>query len=115
MRCVLVVEDNEDLRSLYQAALAVEGIKAVVAAHGREALDMLEADVVRPDVILLDLMMPVLNGWDFLLLRAKDERLARIPVIVCSATRDNIPKDVPFLKKPIDLEELFSAIACTAS
>src|SRR5262245_47116204 len=90
---VLVIEDNTDLREAIVEALEAAGFATAPANHGKEAMDLLKAGV-RPVVILLDLMMPVMNGFEFLAMRAKDPELARVPVIVLSAMPGAQPADV---------------------
>ncbi len=103
--CVLIVEDNADLRMLYEQAMSGEGYTTASAANGKEALELLRNGTI-PRIILLDLMMPVMDGWQFLKERAADSALAAIPVVVCSASKENIPDAVPFLRKPVELDAL---------
>jgi len=82
------------------------------AGNGREALDLLD-EVETPDVILLDLMMPVMNGWEFLGERRRRPRLASIPVMVLSAAAldDKLGDfDVTYVRKPVDGGELVKRI-----
>jgi CheY-like chemotaxis protein len=81
---ILVVEDDRDLRSSLCEALELEGYVAVCAENGEAALRHL-ATGARPCVILLDLMMPVMDGWTFRRELQKDPSLAAIPVIVMTA------------------------------
>src|SRR5882724_8727460 len=82
---ILVVEDNADVRDAWEALLEGEGYRVVSAASGREALRWLRSSEVMPALILLDLIMPGMNGWDFRAEQSQDETLASIPVIVVSA------------------------------
>jgi len=109
---ILIVDDDEAIREVMAASLELEGYASVGARNGREAIDILIANQVRPSLILLDWMMPVLNGHEFLKLRQKSPALAEIPVIVISAfAGPNIEGlDVDFLPKPLELEALFSKI-----
>lgn len=108
---VLVVEDNADLRTSYMDALALDGVASVSAIHGRQALDLLENIKDLPRIVLLDMMMPVMDGWAFLEERSKDPRLFAIPVIVCSAVRSRaLPNNTFFLRKPVELETLLEKI-----
>src|SRR5438128_8871587 len=81
---VLIVEDDADLRDMMAQLLTIEGFSATTVANGREALDYLTRGD-RPDVILLDLMMPVMDGWEFRRTQLADPALADVPVIVLSA------------------------------
>ena len=111
MACVLVVEDNDDLRALYQDVMDLEGYSVLTAANGQEALSVLRAAAEPPKLIILDLMMPVMDGWQFLDRVRGDEALRGIKVVVCSAAKDLIPEGVPVLRKPVDLDDLTQAVA----
>lgn len=100
---VLVVEDNADLRLLYRMALKNEGIEVRLAEHGQEALEFLRSSHEKPNLIILDLMMPVMDGWEFLKRKDADHALSPIPVVVCSASKEKLPENVLVLRKPVDL------------
>ena len=111
---VLVVDDDDDLRSTVADVLASEGYDVAVAANGREALDKL-LDNVRPDVILLDMMMPELDGLGFRAEQRQHPEIAEIPVVVFTAY--GVPRDTldelgatALLEKPLRLTELLSTI-----
>jgi CheY-like chemotaxis protein len=112
-RCpVLIVEDDGDLREMMAQMLTLEGFQAVAVANGREALEYLH-DSERPDVILLDLMMPVMDGWEFRRQQQADPALAPVPVIVLSALdqmRATSLEAEAFLKKPLDFDRLLSLV-----
>jgi len=84
---ILVVDDNESNRNLLAHQLTREGHTALLAASGREALDMMAAD--RPDLLLLDLLMPEMNGFEVLQRMRMDAELRSIPVIVITGLHDN--------------------------
>lgn len=112
-RRVLVVEDDEGIRDALCDLLESEGFDVFSAIHGRDALEKLRGKGVRPDVILLDLMMPVMDGWAFRSEQQKDPGLADIPVVVITASRQaDLASLNPraFLKKPIDFDELLRAL-----
>ena len=96
------------------AALKRDGYTFLEAPNGREALDVMRD--ARPDVVVLDLMMPVLSGWDVLRERSHDEQLRRIPVIIISANRDpEVAQAVSqgicaFLPKPFDIGALSALV-----
>ncbi|MBP2315784.1 response regulator [Azospirillum soli] len=78
---ILVVEDDDALRATMADALRAEGFEVREAADGRAALDALDSGL-RPDLIVLDLMMPVMNGWEFRAAQLRDPDLSHIPVLV---------------------------------
>ena len=112
MGCVLVIEDDDDLRLAICQVLDEQGYDAVGAPNGAEALAWLET-AAPPSVILLDLMMPVMNGWMFRERQQADGRLADIPVIVMSAAArlDEIALDgVGLVQKPVQLDDLLARV-----
>src|SRR5580765_7552213 len=109
---VLIVEDDEDLRDMMAQMLTIEGFNAATAANGREALDYLHS-TGKPNVILLDLMMPVMDGWEFRRQQKADPELAPVPVIVLSALDPPRAATVDadaFLKKPLDFDRLLDLV-----
>jgi CheY-like chemotaxis protein len=109
---VLIVEDDEDLREMMAQLLTLEGFGTASVANGREALEYLH-DGERPRVILLDLMMPVMDGWEFCRQQQADPRLAAVPVIVLSAldqARSASLNATAFLKKPLDFDHLIALV-----
>src|SRR5262252_8539464 len=109
---VLIVEDDEDLREMMAQLLTLEGFQTATVANGREALDYLH-HTSKPDVILLDLMMPVMDGWEFRRQQQADPALAGVPVIVLSALDPKRTADVSaaaFLKKPLDFDRLLQLV-----
>lgn len=113
-RKILIVEDDFDVRQSLSHALEEEGYSVAAAANGKDALDYLDQNS-RPCVILLDLMMPVMNGYDFRAEQLNQAKLAKIPVILLSAD-PNIAKRASELRvagyigKPIDLDVLLDAV-----
>src|SRR5881398_1158733 len=102
---VLIVEDDADLREMMAQLLSLEGFQAAAVANGSEALQYLHNGHIKPDVILLDLMMPVMDGWEFRRKQQADPAFADVPVIVLSALDQSRAADVQaeaFLKKPLD-------------
>jgi CheY-like chemotaxis protein len=82
---VLVVEDNAEVRQALVALLEGEGYRVVEATDGVSALRLLRTGEVQPCLIVLDLMMPRMSGWDFRREQSNDRRFAAIPVVVLSA------------------------------
>jgi CheY-like chemotaxis protein len=110
---VLVVDDDDTIRGLLSEALADEGYETVEATNGSEALAVMGG--WRPDVILLDLMMPVMDGWAFRGRQCELPHAADVPVVLISAARD-LSRQVDTLKpaavfaKPFDLDLLLLAV-----
>lgn len=112
---ILLVEDDDDARMVLASALDEEGFCVEEAANGREALDRLRSGGARPRLILLDLMMPVMDGWEFRAALRQDPALAEIPIVVLTAvpqtTRAAESLEVAdILTKPIDLPHLFDTV-----
>ena len=111
---VLVVDDDPNIRRLIVVALKRDGYSFVEASNGRDALDAMRNE--HPDVVVLDLMMPVLSGWDVLRERSHDAELLKIPVIVVSANRDPEVATAmssgicAFLPKPFDIGALSALV-----
>lgn len=117
---VLVVDDDPSIRRMIVAALRRDGYDFLEAPNGREALDLMRAE--HPDVVVLDLMMPVVSGWQVLEERASEQSLKEIPVIIVSANRDPEVGAVlgqgvcAFLPKPFDIGALSALVrACLVS
>jgi CheY-like chemotaxis protein len=112
---ILVVDDDPDIRDIVADILSDEGYRALGAENGRHALRMLREEGVRPQLILLDMMMPELDGWGFRAEQQQDAELAPIPVVVFTA--HELPSQTAaqmqaagFLKKPIRLAQLLEAV-----
>jgi two-component system chemotaxis response regulator CheY len=114
-KTVLVVDDDRDIRDVLTDALEAEGYRVVTAVDGLDALTWLRARTARPCVILLDLMMPRMDGIQFRTEVLNDPDLALIPVVVLSADPSVIvtAKSLNFagsLRKPVPLEALLAAV-----
>jgi CheY-like chemotaxis protein len=112
---VLVVDDDPDIREAVADVLSDEGYPIEMASNGREALDVLRAGKSKPHLILLDLMMPELDGWGFMAELEKLPELSSIPVIVFSAHGVNAEtvatlKVCGFLRKPLRLQDLLDLV-----
>jgi CheY-like chemotaxis protein len=110
-RVVLVVDDDESIRETLQMALELDGYATAFAGNGEEALLWLRKNPA-PRLILLDLMMPGMDGWQMFEHLCKDEQLARIPVVVITAFGRDLGTvgKLPILKKPFDLQELLRVV-----
>ncbi len=82
---IVVIDDDDDVRDAVREILQGEGYPTAGATNGREALDWLRASNLRPQLIILDLMMPVMDGWDFLSGLEADPTLKNVPVAIMSA------------------------------
>lgn len=107
---VLIVEDEEDLREMMMVALEMNGYAVVTADEGKEALQKLES-IERPCLILLDLLMPGMNGWDFFEKLREIPAYSSVPVIVHSSAPDRAPAGVTrVVRKPLLFNELISLV-----
>ena len=111
---VLIADDDPSIRRLIIAALRRDGYQFIEAPSGKEALDLMRSE--QPDVLVLDLMMPGVSGWDVLKMRSEDPELLKIPVIVISASRsaevaETMDQGIcAFLPKPFDIVALTSLV-----
>lgn len=114
-RFVMVVEDDPDVRDAITDVLCDEEYQTLSASDGQEALDRLRASPSKPYLILLDIMMPVMDGWRFRQEQMNDPELADIPVVVCTAhgSGEDVARDMGadgFLKKPLKLSDLLALV-----
>ena len=112
---VLVVEDDRAIRETLSEILSDNDYTTMVAANGQVALDELHASAVKPCLILLDVMMPVMDGWRFREVQRSDPELSTIPVVVLTAHASvnevvNRMSAEAVLRKPIDLDDLISLV-----
>jgi CheY-like chemotaxis protein len=108
---VLVVEDDPDIRASVCEILEDEGFQTVSAANGKEALATLRTLAPLPRLILLDLMMPIMNGWEFYELISRDKTVSFIPVVVMSAQETDVyAGSLRTLRKPLHLDQLLSTV-----
>lgn len=118
-KIILLVDDDADIREMLALVLEDEGYQVVSAGNGAEALTYLRSQPA-PRAILLDLMMPVMDGWAFRAEQQRDPALAHIPVIVVSAGAD-CAKDAKAmgaancLRKPLDIESLVETIEAVSA
>jgi CheY-like chemotaxis protein len=113
MACVLIVEDDEDVRDFMDVLLRASGYETMTAANGAIGLEMMEHR--RPCLVLLDLMMPVMDGWTFRKRQLADPALATVPVICLTAmyspseVRQQL--SVRCLAKPVDFDQLLKEVS----
>jgi CheY-like chemotaxis protein len=112
-RSVLVVEDDREQRETLCAMLDLVGFSHAQATNGREALDYLNRSRA-PCLVLLDLEMPVMDGWEFRSKQLADRRLSRIPVVVVTANDEGADDLFPgvegFLWKPLNFQKLVTVL-----
>lgn len=107
---VLIVEDADDVRVMMKILIETQGYEAIMARDGYEAVMM--AREYRPDLILMDLMMPIMDGFTATTLIRQDKELARIPIVAVTAYGDTCLEKAleigfdNFIAKPIDFENL---------
>jgi DNA-binding response OmpR family regulator len=115
---VLVVDDDPAIRGLVADALRQEGYAVDLAAHGREALEAMR--VRRPATVVLDLMMPIMDGFSFIEACQNEQLCENVPIVVISAVHDAVERihEVPIhacMAKPFDLNDLVRTVALHAS
>jgi CheY-like chemotaxis protein len=118
-RSVLIVDDDVDIREILAETLTETGFDVRTACNGLEALDAVRGMKVRPAVILLDLMMPIMDGYGFLEQRERDPALASIPIAIVTAgygvDRDRLGEDIPILRKPFNVPQLLGVLRALSS
>lgn len=112
---ILIVEDDLDIAENLKALLSLEGYSSEISKDGLEALNRLRDGSPRPSLILLDLMMPVMDGFQFYREQQSDPTIANIPVVVMTAG-GNVETKVQkmgiqaYFRKPLDVDKLFATI-----
>jgi CheY-like chemotaxis protein len=109
---VLLVEDDADIALGLRYLLEDQGYRVEIATNGREALDLL-SHIPRPAVTLVDLMMPVMDGWQLLRAIKANRTLASLPIAITSAVADSAPNGYRIFKKPLDLSALLQFVSQT--
>jgi CheY-like chemotaxis protein len=113
-RAVLVVDDDADCREALADVLYDAGYTVLMAREGRAALELLQAIEQIPDLMLLDIMMPELDGYEVLAELTKNARLAQVPTVLLSASHRQgaaMPNVRGFLQKPVDVDTLLDVVA----
>jgi CheY-like chemotaxis protein len=112
---ILVVEDDADVREALAAILESSGYRVLEAGDGRQALERLRVAVPDVGLILLDLFMPTMNGWEFRAEQLRDPRLAAVPVVIITADATAAQRTAnlgvtEFLTKPVDFDRLLDLV-----
>lgn len=112
---VLVIDDDQDARTTIREVLEDQGFVVTSARNGREALEMLLRDTSKPSLILLDLMMPVMDGWTFRREQQKVSWLAQIPVVLFTGHLDGDQETrslnaAATMRKPLRLDDLVTLV-----
>ncbi len=110
---ILVVEDDHDIRVSVRGLLEAEGYRVLTVTDGASALALLEATTTRPSLIILDLMLPVMDGWHFVAELRRRPHLLGIPIVVMSAYDDPPPPDgtVARVRKPFRTQSLLRLVS----
>jgi CheY-like chemotaxis protein len=112
---ILIVEDDPTIAAALGRFLDSAGYETTAATNGRQALDVLQRGV-RPSVLLIDLMMPLMSGWELVECVNRDDTLSQIPIVIMSAYPKLVGQaklkslNLPFLEKPIRFEQLLGTI-----
>jgi CheY-like chemotaxis protein len=106
---VVLVDDEEDTRELLRDLLEAQGFQVATAEDGAKALDVMST-VPRVCLVLVDLLMPVMDGFELLRRLAADPKLSTFPVWVSTSAPEKAPQGVPCLPKPVDIERLLALV-----
>jgi CheY-like chemotaxis protein len=106
---VLIVDDDRDIREGLQELLEAEGQTVFTAMDGQDALERL-ASIPRPGLVLLDLMMPRMNGQTFIERVRGDPKMRDLSIVVLTASPMKVPEVAGLLRKPPDVDELISLV-----
>jgi CheY-like chemotaxis protein len=114
-KTIYLIEDNEPIRVSITELLESEGYEVLSAENGQAALDFLCFAPTLPDLILLDLMMPVMDGFQFRAEQRMNEKIAKIPVILMSADvhvqqKNEKLQAADYIKKPVDIDHLLKVV-----
>jgi two-component system response regulator CpxR len=107
-RCVLVVDDDEDVRETLREVVEMVGCSAVLASNGAEALELLAER--RPCLMILDLLMPVMTGNELIAAMQQRPELASLPVVISTSAPDRAPFGFPVIAKPIDIQKVWDQV-----
>jgi CheY-like chemotaxis protein len=115
MGIIFIVDDDAEIRTMLGLVLRLGGYESTSACNGQEALDRLK-DGLHPTLILLDLMMPVMSGWDFLTALQREDAWKNIPVLALTGYssmigQHPIPGTIGVVTKPLDVPKFFEIVA----
>ncbi len=116
-KLILIVDDDPDLRATVRAVLENEGYRTAEAEDGREALAFIQGAEDKPALLLLDLMMPTMDGWQLRARLRADSALATIPIVIMTAHAgvlravSNAKPEPRVIPKPLDVERLLQIVA----
>jgi two-component system response regulator VicR len=116
MKTVLVVDDEHDIANAVEMVLTMEGYQTCLAQNGKEALELLKEMPTKPDLIISDLMMPIMDGYEFVTALRANPEYRNIPLMITSAGRFDEKRLPPggsniFIRKPFDLDNLIAQVA----
>ena len=120
MKSILIVEDDQAIAESLQELLEAEGYRVRVAANGRKALEFLRKTTTHPNLIVLDLMMPHMDGYQFRAEQEMDPKLSLIPVVLMTADGHIEAKTFKigakaYLNKPLDIDQVLAAVKKSCS
>jgi len=107
---ILVVEDEKESRDTLRELLELEGYRVETAVNGREALDMLNSSGDQICIMLLDLFMPVMDGWQVVDQLRADGRLGSTQVVIITSAPYRAPAGLPVFQKPLDLDKVMTTV-----
>ena len=112
MKRILIIEDNKSIRDTLVLALEFDNYQVQTASNGSEALTLLENSTELPHIIILDMQMPVMNGYEFRKEQMKRSKISQIPVIILTANNNlqDLKKELQayeFLNKPVEVQDLY--------
>ena len=108
---ILVVEDEVDSREALRDLLELEGYQVRTATNGREALDALAAGGDEICMVLLDLFMPVMDGWQVIDELRASGKLAQTQIVIITSAAYRAPAGIPVFEKPLDMDKVMNAVA----
>jgi two-component system sensor histidine kinase/response regulator len=110
-KVILIVDDDENIRDSLREVFEEEGYEALTASNGREALEILTQGPKRADAVILDLLLPVMDGFRVYQAMQADALLSKIPVIVSTSSPARAPSGVVVVPKPLKLDRLIDSVA----